>query len=85
MTFHQPFDLHYWFVNVFAGDMTIFLTIAFIAIAVIGGMFRMGGPLMGSIFALFVVMFALYLGNIYLIVIVIVALVLGWTLSRFFR
>ena len=85
MTFHQPFDLYYYFVNVFAGNMTIFLAISFMAIAVLGGMFRMSGMVIGSIFALFVIMLVVYLGNLYLIVVVIVALILGWTLSRLFR
>ena len=41
MAWHQPFDLYYWFVNVFAGSQELFLAIAFLCVAILAGMFRM--------------------------------------------
>ena len=85
MAFHSPFDLYYWFVQTFAGNMTIFLAISFILIASMTAMFRMTGSIAGIMFGLFVILLAAYVGNIYLLIIVVAAIIVGWTLSRLFK
>lgn len=85
MVFHQPFDLYYWFVNVFAGSLPMFLAIAFITIAVLSAMFRFSVLLVGLFFALFVVMLSVATGEIYILVLLIFALIIGWIVSRLFR
>lgn len=85
MAWHQPFDLYYWFVNVFAGSMTMFLAIAFLVIAVLAATFRMPTIIIGMAFALFIIMLAAFTGNLFILVIIVIALVVGWAISRFFR
>lgn len=85
MAWHPPFDLYHWFVNVFAGDINVFLAVSFIVIAALAGMFRMAGTVVGAVFGLFVILLSVYMGSITLLVVVIVALILGWLIARLFR
>jgi hypothetical protein len=82
---HSPGDLYYWFVTVFSGDLTIFFGIMLIVIAGLAGMFRMSPLVTGISFSLFAILMSAYIGNIYLLVIVIVALSLGWTIARIYN
>jgi len=85
MTWHSPFDLSYWLVNVFAGNMTIFLAIAFAVIAGMSAMFRMPNVITGFMFLLFLIMLSLTVGNLYIVAILILAVVVGWSISRLFK
>ena len=83
--YHSPFDLMYWFVNVLAGNMTIFLTIAFGVIAIMSGRFRMPNIITGFAFLLFVIMLSVTVGNLYIFALFILAIVVGWIVARFFK
>lgn len=85
MSFHSPFDLQYWFVNVLAGSMTLFLAIAFLVIAALAGMFRMPNIITGVMFGLFIIMLSAYTGTLYLLVILVAALLIGWWIARLFK
>ena len=85
MAFVKPFDFYTWWVNTFAGDMQIFLAIAFLVMAGLAGYFRMATLTFGMLFALFVIILAPYVGGIYVLVIIIVGLILGWWIARMFR
>ena len=85
MGFHQPFDLYYWFVNVFAGSLEIFLAIAFVTIAFLSGTFRMPPIITGVSFALFVVMLGVISGNLLLLVLIIIAIIIGWIFARWVK
>jgi len=82
MAWHQPFDLYYWLVNVFAGSLQMFLAIAFLVIAVMAGMFRMPTIIVGIMFALFIVIEAAIVGNLYIVALFVLALVFGWSMAR---
>ena len=85
MVWHSPFDLQYWFVNVLAGDMTMFLAIAFLVIAVMAGMFRMPTIITGVMFALFIILLAVETQTLILLVILVIAVVVGWSIERYFK
>lgn len=85
MVWHSPFDLQYWFVNVLAGDMTMFLAIAFLVIAVMAGMFRMPTIITGVMFALFIILLAVETQTLILLVILVIAVVVGWSIARYFK
>ena len=85
MAYHSPFDLYYWFVQVFAGSKEIFFIIALIIIAMIAGTFRMASNVVAIMFGLFTVIFAIYTQQYYLLVIIATGLFLWWALTRFFK
>lgn len=87
MAWHQPFDLFYWWVNVFAGSLNMFLAIAFLIIAMLSGMFRFPTMITGIMFALFIVMLsaALSVTSFYILVLFILALIVGWSLARLLK
>lgn len=85
MAWHEPFDLYYWFVNVFAGSMSIFLAIIFIVIAAMAGMFRMPTLIVGIMFALFIIMEATVMGNLFTLVLFVIGLVIAWALARLIK
>lgn len=85
VAWHSPWDLQFWFVNVLAGNMTLFLAMAFIVIAILAGMFRMPTIITGFFFGLFIIMLAVQTGNLFLLVVVVAAIIIGWSIARFFR
>jgi hypothetical protein len=85
MAYHQPFDLYYWFVNVFAGNITMFLAIAFFVIASLTAMFRMPTIIVGVFFALFIIMLSVITGTLNILVLLIIGLIVGWVFTRFLK
>lgn len=85
MVWHSPGDLYFWWVNVFAGSMTMFLAIAFLVIAILAGMFRMPTLIVGVMFGLFIIMLSAYTGTLVLVVLLIAGISIGWIIARFFR
>jgi hypothetical protein len=85
MGFHQPFDLYYFFVNVFAGNLTIFLTISFAVIAAMAGMFRMPNIITGVFLALFIIMLGVTSGNLLVLVLLVAGIIIGWTFVRYMK
>lgn len=85
MVWHSPFDLYYWLVNVLAGDITLFLAIAFIAIAAFSAMFRFPTIITGVMFAMFIIMLSAYTGTLPILVMLVAAIVIGWFATRLFK
>lgn len=85
MAYHSPFDLYYWFVQTFAGSTTIFFGIALVVMAMIAGMFRMSSNVLAIMFGLFIVMFATYTQDLYLVVLILAAWFVGWSIVRYFK
>jgi hypothetical protein len=85
MTWHLPFDLYYWFVNVLAGSLTLFLAIAFLVIASMAAMLRMPTIMVGMFFALFVTMLSIMTGTIYILVLLVAAVIVGWLVVRLIK
>jgi hypothetical protein len=86
MAWHSPFDLYYWFVNVFAGSMEVFLAIAFLVIAALSGMFRMPNIITGMMFAAFVIMLSASVDvPMFVLVLLFIAIMIGYSLARLFK
>jgi hypothetical protein len=65
----NPLDLQTLFVNTFAGNMEMFMIIAFFALALMAAYFRMPNGVALILFGLFGVMMSLYSQDFYFIVI----------------
>lgn len=85
MTFHQPFDLFYWFVNVFAGGINMFLAFAFLGIAIMAGMFRMPTIILAISMGLFIIMISVMTGTLFLLVLLVIAIAVGWSIARLIK
>lgn len=83
--FIEPLNLQCWLVNTFAGSLEIFTIIAIIAIAGLAAFFRMSNLVTLSMFALFGVIMSLYLGPIYILIIVVGGFLTFWSLSRIIK
>ena len=46
MVYHEPLDLQYWLVNVFAGSYETFFIISLLALAILAIKFRMSSEIM---------------------------------------
>ena len=81
--FIQPLDLEQIFVNLFAGSWNIFIFISIIMIAALAARFRMPNLIALSMFGIFAVFFANYLGGLYAFSVIITGLVIFYIVSRF--
>lgn len=63
MVWHEPLELQYWFVNVFAGSPTLFYFIAFMAIGALCGTFRMNNLMTAVVFIIFLSIMTLNTGG----------------------
>ena len=83
MVLHQPFEISYWFVNVFSGSTDIFVLISCLVILWLCSLFRMQ---MGTFLLLFVVYSAILaawgVNAILIILILILGPVLFWITRR---
>jgi hypothetical protein len=82
MTWYEPLDLEYWFVQVLAGNQNIFIFLSFFLIASMSAYFRMLNTTTFIMFILFAVMMSNYITGIYFIIVLLVGLVLFYYLSR---
>lgn len=78
-----PLNLQYIFQNVFAGSPEIFLGILFIALSILGGLFRM----QGGVYLLLVGLAGLMLyswvgGGFFIMTLVIGSLIIFWSISK---
>ena len=85
MTIIAPFNLSYLLINVFAGSSMIFIGIALLAIAAFAGKMRMPNVIFGMIIALFGILMMSYAGWLYVIVLIVGGLLMGYVLSRLQR
>jgi hypothetical protein len=82
MTLKLPFELEYWFINVFAGDQTIFIGIAMILLVILGAAFRMTVGVFFLMIAVFVVMLSYAAGVWYPTVIIFTFGILGYIITK---
>ncbi len=85
MSWINPLDLQLLFVNTFAGDMQIFMIIAFFAVAVIAAMFRMPNAIALTMFALFGVFMAVYSTDFYFLVILFAGLAIFYGIGSYIK
>lgn len=85
MSWHSPFDIYYWLVNVLAGSVTLFLALSFLVISALAGMFRMPTIITGLMFGLFIILLSVYAGTFYILLLFVIALIIGWTLVRLIK
>lgn len=82
MVLHLPLDLYYWFVTVFAGNLTIFMALAFLALTGLSALFRLPNEALFISFALFVLMLSIYLEALAILVLLIAGLGIGWIIAK---
>lgn len=81
--FLQPLNLQCILVNMFAGDINIFIFIAIIAIAIIAATFRMVNSITLIMFVLFSIVMSNYVHDtIFYLVIVLLGLLIGFIISQ---
>jgi hypothetical protein len=85
MTIIAPLNLEYLLINTLAGTTMIFVGLALLFIVIYAGKFRMSGSVLGMIIALFGILLMAWAGWLYVIVIIIGGLLVGYTISRFQR
>ena len=85
MAIHSPLELYYWFVTVLSGDITIFIALAFIAIAAFSAMFRMPNIIMFICFGVFIIMLSVYLQALYILILLVAGLGIGWVITRIWK
>ena len=79
----EPLALETWFVNVMAGSREIFAAVALFAILAMAGYFRMNGLTIGLMVFIFILMFAGFIGNTFLIFIALLGgPLIGYGISR---
>ena len=83
--FLQPFDLQCLLVNVFSGHEVIFVILALVAIAVIGGMFRMTGVLLAMGVGLFSIFFYDMASWLYYSIIFFMGIIVFYSITKFFQ
>ena len=82
----EPLELETWLINVLAGSREIFMAVALFAILVMAGYFRMNGLTMGLMIFIFVLMFAGFLGNTFLIFVALIGgPLIGYGISKMIK
>ena len=84
MAYIEPLAMETWFVNVLSGDPTIFVVLALLVIASMGGYFRMNGIALFFMIALFTFMFASFNNPIMYFLMIFGALFVAYTVARLF-
>lgn len=85
MTMTAPLDLQYLLVNTFAGSTLIFIGIALLMIAMMSGKFRLPNSIFGLVIVLFGVLMMSWAGWLYVLILIIGGLIIGYTISRLQR
>lgn len=84
MVFHNPLDLEYWLINVFAGSVDIFVFLSFIAISGLAAYFRMPNMVTAIMFVIFGIFMSSYIGGLYLVLVLLSGLVTFYSISKIF-
>lgn len=85
MSFIEPLELGTWFQSVFAGTPDIFIAIALMVIFGMAGFFRMSMLVTFFLIGAFLLMFSSFLSSpIIVLVLIISALLIGYSLSKSF-
>lgn len=82
MVFTQPFDLYYFLVTTLSGSLVIFTSLALVFVAAMSAYFRMPNEITMISFALFIVLLAGYFGGIFVLIITLLGLLVGYIASK---
>lgn len=85
MAIHSPFDLQYWFLQVFAGTSEIFMAVAFLAIALLSGKLGLPNVVTFTAFTLFILMLPAYALGLPILAVLVLGLIIGFLLSRIWK
>lgn len=83
--FIQPLNLECLFVNTLSGNYEIFLGLAFIAIAILAGKFRMMNTGVAIMYGLFVILVSLTFNGWLMLVVLLLGFAVGSTISKFMK
>jgi len=81
----QPFDLQTIFINIFAGNYTVFLFLAIAGIAYLAAKFRMNNYAFFTMIALFAIMMGIWIQWFYALIIVIFGMGLFFIIARIIK
>jgi len=83
VTFHEPLEISYWFVQVFSGSMTIFAFVGLLAITWACAMFKMPPTAFVIMLVLFsAILFTAGFTYLWILFVIIFALLLFWVIRR---
>ena len=85
MSLISPFDLERIYVVDVAGTPEVFSFVAILILSFIMGRYNFGNKISLSLFALFFVIMAAYLQNLYVLVIIVAGLTVFYAVSKFGR
>lgn len=85
MTIIAPLNIEYLFINVFAGSILIFIAVALLSIAMFAGKMRLPNVIFGMMIALFAILEMAIAGWLFVLVIIISGVLIGYTISRLQR
>ena len=85
MAITLPFDLYNLLVTTLSGSLIIFYGLAFLVIAGLAATFRMPNIITLVSLGLFSMMLAIYLGGIFVFILIILGAGLGYLVSRIFN
>jgi len=82
MTWIEPLNLEYWTINVLAGSVEIWTFLAFIFISGLAAYFRMNNIVFLMMVALFGVMMSIYIGGLYIFILILTCLAVFYSISK---
>jgi len=85
MSIANPLALEDFIINTISGSVEIFVFLAIMLFASLAGMFRMPKSIFLSLLALFGIMFSVYVGGFYLLIILLVGFLLYGALEKVFK
>lgn len=85
MAFIEPLDLFRIFINYFFGSVELFIFGAYIAIPIVCAKFNVPSKAFLLIMGLFSIIFANYVGGVYIITLLVAGIFIFGGISKFFR
>ena len=81
----DPFDFERIFISILAGSPEIFTAIFIVFISGLGAYFRMDSKIMMVMYLVFGIVMSVYIGAIYVLIIIIIGIVTFYSISRMFN
>lgn len=85
MTVIDPFDFERIFISILAGSPEIFTFIFILFISGLGAYFRMDSKIMMVMYLVFGIVMSIYLGAVYILIVIIIGIITFYSLSRIFN
>lgn len=83
MVLHQPFELEYWFVNVFSGSLDIFLLVSVLMLTILCSKFKLQMSAFMVLLVTFAAIIAATTSDLLLVVLILIlAPILFWITRR---